>query len=932
MATAQYANKHAAPNASFGQGAGRFPLTSPLHDIYRDWERRFNERLVAGWRRKLEVLTPALRALYPDKSLERAVKAHDDLIGLPPQFWADWENGYIEDIQPFMREGAQIGLDLAVGELESRFSVSVEPGRVDSAIAAWANQNTMWLIRENSPVFKQTITETDRKILREELAAWIETGGTFPELVERLQNSIMISHARAEMIAITEATRAYAAAQQIAWKESGVVTHNRWNTARDEVVCPICRPLDGQEVELGTSFISSEGGDVGASPPAHVRCRCWPSAVVRDIDSMIDFLTQEGAVGQAAENLLKNVNNFEGLSSEMLERLAKANGGTLRGLENKFKSKLSLMRKMNDYMDTGMSLEEAAGRVNDALRYTVEISGEDFVGNVRLIQAQLEAEGWVLYDHKAKNYFGGGDGYDGYNTVMINPATGQRFELQFHTPASYKITKRAHELYEEYRVLHENSPRAVELWAEMTEMTNMYDKPKDWQNLPGIQIGGDLFGDPETQTFQQGKDITAMLPSLHGTTGHRALIDYLEAIEDHPFIGPKSEAMGRRALLELLSLEEENRLKFNIKHLNPLFEDVDIENLRAAIDFVESITRSDAMNVNIATDLSYFLGGPKTRAGYKDGRVSVATFESAHVIVHELAHHFEFMDPQVLLNTKDFLDYRMETQFHQYSPGDFRSTYTAKTYYGADPDNLRKQLLRATEILSTGMQQLYDDPSGLARDDPEFFAFLINQIQGTDAERGLFAFDVRFAEGVDLLEEALGGLEEGDLGIDPRLNATIARFSGTATFDDLDDEMRIRDEVNDELGIWETGSARQEFAANAMEQGLMRSDMEAIGLRDEHGDLASIVSFRLHREYATILDGETISFQTYELGYLATRESGWGRAMMQELINEAAEVQEGIVLSSVSEAEGFYQALGMHQDSSVFYFTPEEVQDLAHRL
>ena len=70
--------KVAAPSASFGQGEGRFPVTSPLHEIYRDWERRFNERLVAGWQRKFEMLIPELRKLYPDKSLHRAVKAHDE--------------------------------------------------------------------------------------------------------------------------------------------------------------------------------------------------------------------------------------------------------------------------------------------------------------------------------------------------------------------------------------------------------------------------------------------------------------------------------------------------------------------------------------------------------------------------------------------------------------------------------------------------------------------------------------------------------------------------------------------------------------------------------------------------------------------------------------------------------------------------------------
>lgn len=477
--------KIAAPSASFGQGAGRFPITSPLRDIYRDWERRFVERLVAGWQRKFMMLIPALRQRYPDKA-KFISKAQEDLLGLPPEFWQMWEEGYIEDILPFMEEAAVIAANLAIGDLESQFSVSVEPGRVNAAVADWAFENTMNLVRETSPRFRQTITETDRDNLRSAIAGWAEVGGTFPDLVTRIQESTWMSNYRATMIAATEATRAYSEGAQAAWRESGMIDAKRWNTARDEIVCPVCRPLDGVRAKLDEMFFTDLGEVDG--PPAHVNCRCYPSPVIQDPNAILDAMSQDGAVGDMAENLLTQAGNMEPAVTQMLQDLARANGGQMQGTQWMFKDKLSLMRKLNLYMDEGLSLEEAAGNVNDALRYTMQFDRDVFSGNVLEIQRLLEAQGWQLYDTKAKNYFGYGDAYDGYNTVMVNVATGQRFELQYHTPDSYRIKQAIHPLYEEFRILHAGSTRAVELWNQMVSMWGTYEKPLDWQMLPGLRV------------------------------------------------------------------------------------------------------------------------------------------------------------------------------------------------------------------------------------------------------------------------------------------------------------------------------------------------------------------------------------------------------------------------------------------------------------
>jgi hypothetical protein len=52
-----------------------------------------------------------------------------------------------------------------------------------------------------------------------------------------------------------------------------VVDGKRWNTAVDELVCPICEPLDGMEIGLEEDGFTTEAGDIGLTgPPAHVNC------------------------------------------------------------------------------------------------------------------------------------------------------------------------------------------------------------------------------------------------------------------------------------------------------------------------------------------------------------------------------------------------------------------------------------------------------------------------------------------------------------------------------------------------------------------------------------------------------------------------------------------------------------------------------------
>ena len=135
------------------------------------------------------------------------------------------------------------------------------------------------------------ITETTRRAAIEAIEEWMQSGAKLDNLIGMLE-PIFMDPIRAERIAVTEVTRTYAQGNLAAWKASGVVTEKKWQTARDELVCPYCGNLHGQTVGIETDFnipldrlppeIARKlaGPLLYQSPPAHPNCRCWVLPVV----------------------------------------------------------------------------------------------------------------------------------------------------------------------------------------------------------------------------------------------------------------------------------------------------------------------------------------------------------------------------------------------------------------------------------------------------------------------------------------------------------------------------------------------------------------------------------------------------------------------------------------------------------------------------
>ncbi|MHA2135680.1 MAG: hypothetical protein ACW99J_17635 [Candidatus Thorarchaeota archaeon] len=189
-----------------------------------------------------------------------------------------------------------------------------------------------------------------------------------------------------------------------------------------------------------------------------------------------------------AEEKLQEAQGIEPEITSLLEEIGSRTGGELAGLEFRLKGKASMARKILTGMEQDdISLEEAKNDINDAIRYTFLFDPDEYFDKVSSTQRELMDQGWSQYNSKWKNYFQSGDGYDGYNTVMVNEQ-GQRFEVQFHTPESIEIKFEVHKQYEEFRTLPEGDPRRKQLLESMIVQWEEYEKPKSWEKLPGVLI------------------------------------------------------------------------------------------------------------------------------------------------------------------------------------------------------------------------------------------------------------------------------------------------------------------------------------------------------------------------------------------------------------------------------------------------------------
>lgn len=112
--------------------------------------------------------------------------------------------------------------------------------------------------------------------------AALEEQGVKAERIDRLMEKYQSEQlqSRAELIARTETMTALnegraAMIQEVV--ETGLVLETEliktWATAKDERVCPVCGPMDGESIGRNETFVLPDATEI-EQPPAHPNCRC----------------------------------------------------------------------------------------------------------------------------------------------------------------------------------------------------------------------------------------------------------------------------------------------------------------------------------------------------------------------------------------------------------------------------------------------------------------------------------------------------------------------------------------------------------------------------------------------------------------------------------------------------------------------------------
>jgi SPP1 gp7 family putative phage head morphogenesis protein len=148
-------------------------------------------------------------------------------------------------------------------------------------------------LKKSIELMAESYTATTLTALEEKLGAGLAEGASLDQLIDIVQGIAEFSdEVRAEMVARTETFRTANNAAKETWKQSGVVAEIKWYTARDELVCPFCGPMDGQTVGIDENFFNQgdtvegedgstmqvEYADVEAGS-LHVNCRCYTRPV-----------------------------------------------------------------------------------------------------------------------------------------------------------------------------------------------------------------------------------------------------------------------------------------------------------------------------------------------------------------------------------------------------------------------------------------------------------------------------------------------------------------------------------------------------------------------------------------------------------------------------------------------------------------------------
>lgn len=231
------------------------------------WEDKFYKELMRRFRWQKKAIKKRLENFPPNKKSAESWMSDLDLDD------PETRKNLLRIFMGVMDEGVQ--------KFAETSEIDMDWEQVNEEAAEWVNTHYYDHLAGDKKLagWLETIDDTLRTGLSRELNSFItEPAYTIGDVMSGLGSSL--SPERAQRIAVTEITRTFSQADQVAGEAiarefEDVRVIKTWWTNKDDIVCPICRPLHKVSVLVTDQFQSPAG--VLDGPPAHVNCRCWRS-------------------------------------------------------------------------------------------------------------------------------------------------------------------------------------------------------------------------------------------------------------------------------------------------------------------------------------------------------------------------------------------------------------------------------------------------------------------------------------------------------------------------------------------------------------------------------------------------------------------------------------------------------------------------------
>jgi len=164
----------------------------------------------------------------------------------------------------------------------------------------------------------------------------------------------------------------------------------------------------------------------------------------------------------------------------------------LIGFEHRLKGSDRIKAKVcRSIKNFGRDPEQAVSHVPDAIRYTFRYQEARYTQGVLADITRLKDQGFEL--DKLKNSWSH-DQYKGINSQWIEPDSGQRFEVQFHTRISFEAKQLTHGAYEWLRTQQADKFEQMVLEAFQKKVTADVPVPSGADGIPDYQKRGSDAG------------------------------------------------------------------------------------------------------------------------------------------------------------------------------------------------------------------------------------------------------------------------------------------------------------------------------------------------------------------------------------------------------------------------------------------------------